>query len=302
MNQFYERMICAVCGIASLSLMLSCGQHKRPVSEHGVLSVSIEPQRYLLERIAGPKWKVNTLLSRGEDPENFDPTLADLKEMHDSRAYFKVGTMAFEDELVSRSQTSATVYDTSAGIRRLTGTHGHCANHHHDDEEEQDHDHDHETDPHVWASLKNAKIMAANMLAAMIEIDPADSASYRRNYMALAATLDSCDRVISSRLKPVGHATFMVWHPSLSYFAEDYRLHQLSIGMDNKEMSAAAFRDRIDHAKEQGAEVFLVQPDFDAGRSVAIASGAGARSATVNTLSYDLPQELLRISNIISNH
>ena len=75
----------------------------------------------------------------------------------------------------------------------------------------------------------------------MIEIDPADSASYRRNYMALAATLDSCDRVISSRLKPVGHATFMVWHPSLSYFAEDYRLHQLSIGMDNKEIAGELF-------------------------------------------------------------
>lgn len=263
------------------------------------LTVSIEPQRYLLERIAGPKWKVTTLMSRGEDPENFDPTLSDLRSLHSSGAYFRVGTLAFEDELVARAGGELPTVDTGKGIARLEGTHGECHDHHH--RHDHDEDHEHEDDPHIWASIANMKVMAANMLEAMIEIDPADSALYRANYLKLSARLDSCGSAIDNTLSDSRGATFMVWHPSLSYFARDYGLNQLTIGMSNKEMSVSAFRHKIDDARQQGAGLFLLQSDFDAGRSASIASAAGATSLTVNTLAYDLPSELVRIARQIKN-
>ncbi|MDE6099664.1 MAG: hypothetical protein K2G01_01335, partial [Paramuribaculum sp.] len=75
----------------------------------------------------------------------------------------------------------------------------------------------------------------------------------------------------------------------------------LAMGMDNKEMSVTEFRNNIDVARKEGASVFLVQPDFDAGRSRAVADEAGVRSVTVNTLAYDMQAELLRIAEIISS-
>lgn len=280
-------------------LWLASCTAKPDTSLNRELTVSIEPQRYLLERIAGPKWKVTTLMSRGEDPENFDPTLSDLRSLHSSEAYFRVGTLAFEDEVIKRSGGNFPTVDTGKGISLLEGTHGECHDHHHR------HDHDegdeHEYDPHIWASVSNMKTMASNMLAAMIEIDPADSASYRANYVNLSLKLDSCQKIIGDELSDSRGATFMVWHPSLSYFAHDYGLNQLSIGMSNKEMSVAAFRHKIDDAKQQGANLFLLQSDFDAGRSASIASAAGATSLTVNTLAYDLPSELVRIARQIKN-
>lgn len=277
-----------------LLLLVSCSA-KPDASQSHELTVSIEPQRYLLEQIAGPRWHVTMLMGRGEDPENFDPTLSDLHGLHSSRAYFKIGSMAFEDELVRRSGTETEIVDTGKGISRLEGTHGECHNHQHEHEEGENHD-DHELDPHIWASIPNMKLMAANMLEAMIKTDPADSALYRSNYRKLTARLDSCDTAIRNLLADNRGATFMVWHPSLSYFARDYGLNQLSIGMSNKEMSVAAFRHKIDDAKALGANLFLLQSDFDAGRSASIASAAGATSMTVNTLAYDLPSELLRIA------
>lgn len=283
--------------ITVMALLCACGSGKSDFPGSRMLTVSLEPQRYLLERIAGPKWEVRTVLAKGEDPESFDPSMSELKAIHDSQAFFKTGTLAFEDRLENHTLKGLKVYDTSKGISRLTGTHEACVGHH--DHHGHNHD-DGEADPHIWTSVKNAEIMAFNMLTAMIELDPADSAVYRRNYRTLMAALDSCDREISRRLAPLKGSVFMVWHPSLSYFARDYGLRQLSMGADNKELSAREFRQRIDRARGEGAVVFFVQPDFDAGRSASIAAVAGARNATANTLAYDLPNELLSISKIIS--
>ncbi len=264
------------------------------------LTVSIEPQRFLLESVAGPKWQVTTLLSRGEDPENFDPPLSALRDLYDSRAYFPTGTIEFEHHLLPDSLSHPMVFDTSVGMELLSGTHTHG-----DDEGEHHHHsachHEHETDPHVWGSLKNAKIMAHNMLDALIQLDPADSAAYRFNYNQLCVKLDSADAAIKRILDPLKGESFMVWHPSLSYFAADYGLVQLPLGLDNKEMSVKAFRRNVDRARLKGARVFLVQPDFDAGQSLSIASEAGVGSHTVNTLCYDFPGELIRVANIIAN-
>ncbi len=284
--------------ITVMAILCACGSGRKDSFGTHVLTVSLEPQRYLLERIAGPQWTVKTVLAKGEDPESFDPSMSDLKAIHDSRAYFKTGTLAFEDRLENHTLTGLKVYDTSKGIKRLEGTHE--ADIHETGESHHHHHGDGEYDPHIWTSIKNAEIMAYNMLTAMIELDPADSAVYRENYRSLIASLDSCDREIGRRLAPLKGSAFMVWHPSLSYFARDYELRQLSMGADNKEMSARDFRRRIDRARSEGAVVFFVQPDFDAGRSVSIAAAAGARNATANTLAYDLPQELLSISKIIS--
>ncbi len=281
--------------ITAMAFLCACGAGSGGQSDARNLTVSLEPQRYLLEKIAGPDWTVTALLGRGEDPENFDPSISDLKKLHDSKVYFKTGTLEFEKQLESRMPDGIRFYDTSVGIDVITGTHGNCRHHDHNIA-----GHDHEGDPHTWTSVRNAKIMSRNMLSAMIEISPSDSAVFRENYRRLIAELDSCDSVIASLLEPLKGKAFMVWHPSLSYFARDYGLRQLSMGMDNKEMSARDFKRRIDMVRSEDALVFLVQPDFDTGRSEAIASAAGNRSATINTLVYDMPAELLRISQIIS--
>lgn len=262
------------------------------------LMVSIEPQRYLLERVAGPKWSVSSLLARGEDPESFDPSISDLTNLHEAQAYFKVGTLEFENQIIDQAGGSVKCCNTSQSVDPLEGTHEECHLHHHSPADAEAHHHP--TDPHTWASVRNLKVMAADMLKAMIELDPADSLTYKNNYRRLAAHLDSCDTAIAERLAPCQGRVFMMWHPSLSYFARDYRLVQLSVGMENKELSVSDFRNKIDAARRRGASVFFVQPDFDAGRSAAVATQAGVGSEQINTLAYDLPAELMRVAQIIS--
>lgn len=256
-----------------------------------VLTVSIEPQRYLLEQIAGQDWTINTMLSNGSNPETFDPPMSALKLSTNSAAYFKVGTIAFEDVLVQKIGNRLTIVDTSAGISLLHGTHN-CDNpgHRHNNDD---------ADPHVWSSVRNAKIMARNMLNAMKQLDAENSDIYQKNYDQLVSKLDSLDRVIAEILVKKQGKTFVTWHPSLSYFAHDYSLNQLAIGAENKEMSADAFRSKIDQIRTLGVEVMLLQPEMDNSRTEEIARQAGIHTTTINLLGYDWPEQMVHVAKSI---
>ena len=264
------------------------------------IAVSIEPQRYLLEQIVGDRWEVVTLLDRGADPENFDPSMTAMKKAMSAQAYMKMGHIAFEDAVVGRMSSTdrMKLFDTSKGIHLITGSHD-CGHHHHEDE--ADHGHSHEADPHVWSSVKNAKVIAANMYQAVLELDPTNADYYTKNYNELTQKLESLDNELTDMLEPHRGEAFLVWHPSLSYFARDYGLEQLALGMGGKESSAREMKENIDLAREEGATVMFVQPEFDYKKSEELALQTGTRTVTINPLNYNWDQEMLLTARAIAN-
>ena len=270
--------------VCATVILCSCNSG---TSSNHILTVSIEPQRYLLEQIAGDQWEVNTMLSAGANPETFDPPISALKSATNSAAYFKVGSIPFEEILISKIGAGMRVVNTANGITLLHGTHN-CDNH--------NHNHNNNADPHIWSSVRNAKIMAQNMRDAMIELDAENSAKYQQNYTRLTLMLDSLDQEIIQILNKKTNKTFVTWHPSLSYFARDYSLNQLAIGSEGKEMSIDAFRGKIDEIKSIKAEVMLVQPEMDNNRSKEIANQTGIKTVTVNLLSYDWAEQMILVA------
>ncbi len=217
-----------------------------------VVSVSIEPQRWLLEQIVGDKMEVRSLMGNGGNPEHYEPTFSHLANLEKSVAYFQVGNLGFESAIMEKVQANnpdLPIYCVSDSIRMILDTHHH--DHHKDSEECLAYD------PHTWSSVKNAKIMAANMLRGMKEVDADNAAYYTRNFITLSHKLDSLDLMLTEKLAPVCGGSFIVWHPSLSYFARDYGLTQLALGMENKELSVEETRSLIDRARSAGTTVFL---------------------------------------------
>lgn len=270
----------------------------RKADSRPTLTVSVEPQRYLLERIAGDDWEVKSLLEKGSDPESFDPSISAISAVMDSKAYFYNGQIPFEEKLRGRiaSETgSVAMFDTSDGIELISGTHSH---HDHDgDNHSHLHDHDGEVvyDPHTWSSVKNAMIISDNMLKAMIELDPDNASIYTANHAKLRAELQSLDDRYAAALSDRKGDSFMMWHPSLSYFARDYGLNQMAVDSENKELSAAGFKDKIDRARSERARVFIIQPEYDRRRSDELARQIGAQVVEVNLLSYDWIDELDKV-------
>lgn len=254
-----------------------------------VITVSIEPQRWLLEQIVGDKMQVSTLLERGGNPESYEPAFGHLAQLERSACYMQMGNLGFETAVCNKIRTNnpdLPIVNTSDSLELIVDSH---------------HGHDHGVDPHVWSSAVNARIIAANMLRAVCRLDSANSEFYRANYERLIEVVDSVDAACDSILAPVRGAAFLVWHPSLSYFARDYGLIQLSAGAEGKEHSVAETRTLIDGIGAAGARVFMVQKDFDDSRADVIAAeGDSIPVVIINPLNYDWDDELLHTARAIA--
>lgn len=263
-------------------------RNKTAVTDKPVVTVSIEPQRWLLERLVGDRMEVRSLLGRGGNPESYEPAFGHLAALERSRAYMTVGNLGFESSIIEKVRANnpdLPIFCSSDSVELLHATHG---------------EHDHGADPHVWSSARNMRLMAANMLRSLREIDPANAGFYTENFNRLALHIDSIDAACDSILAPVRGAAFMVWHPSLSYFARDYGLMQLSLGAEGKEHSVGETRRLIERMRETGAEVFLVQKDFDSSQAKSLA--AEVRTAVIDPMNYDWDSEMLHTARSIAGN
>ncbi len=273
--------------LSVLSALTGCGN---AVSEKPIITVSIQPQKYLLEKIAGDKWDVKCLLSNGANPESYDPSLTHLMNLENSTAYFRIGNIPFESAIitkVTKNKPDLKIIDSSTGITLITGTHSGRKD-------------DMEIDPHTWTSVKNAKKIASNMYNGLVEIDPSGKDIYSKNFKTLLHSLDSLDNSIKERLEPHKGEAFIVWHPSLSYFARDYGLRQISLSPEGKEASVTMMQAAIEQAKKAGAKVLFFQKDIDSRQATSANEYIEAKLVNINPLSYNWEEEITAIVDALS--
>lgn len=265
------------------------------------LAVSVEPQRALLQEITGDRFEITTLLANGANPETYDPSMKTRMAVENSAAYFTTGAMPFEKTIAEALPASVTVVDCSTGIEPIYGTHSHDHSHGHNHNHSHGHSHDSkgEPDPHVWASVKNARVVAHNMLDAVIALDPDGKDYYTERYNRLDARLDSLDKAIAAKAA-AGAQAFAVWHPSLSYFARDYGLEQIAVGFENKEMSPKHLAEVVEQAKAKGVKVFFFQKEYDSRQAETLNNQMGTRLVTINPLAYDWEAQLTAVADALA--
>lgn len=275
-----------------LSVILLCigGCSAKSVFDKPVITVSIQPQKYMLEKIAGDKWDIKCLLSNSADPESFDPGMTHLLNLENSKAYFKIGNIPFESAIINKVKNNnpgLRLFDNSEGIALIKGTHGHSHAHS-------------EIDPHTWTSIKNAKKIASNMYNSISELDPDNRSYYASNLKAFLRELDSLDTQVDSLLKPYRGTAFVVWHPSLSYLARDYGLRQIVLSPEGKEASVNMIKRSLEQSNSAGAKILFYQKDIDSRQALSINEQLGAELVDIQPLSYDWEEQILKIANAIA--
>lgn len=293
--------------VAMTLLLQGCGGAEKN-SGKATIVVSLEPQKYFLDKIVGDKMSVICLLKNGANPENYEPSMNDLMTLERSVGYIKMGNVGFEQVLVEKlaqNNKSLMVYDSSQGIDFIMGTHD-CCEHdhghfHEHSQDEEEHNHVATADPHTWTSVKNAKVIAHNMLDVVVAIDSMNKEFYQANYDKLSDSLDSLDSYAATKLASSQGEAFLVWHPSLSYFARDYGLEQITIGQIGKELSAKQLQEQIYNARNHNARVFFFQKEFDSQQASVLNDQIGATMITINPLSYEWEAEIRRIVDAIAS-
>lgn len=259
----------------------------RPAPSSGaiVVTVSILPQQYFLERVGGQRVQVNVMVPPGGNPHTYEPKPEQLRELSRSAAYFTIG-VEFESawmERIAGVNLDMIIVDTTAGIERLPLE----TEHHHEGEEHDEEDEIDNPDPHIWLSPTLVKVQVENIYRALAKIDPDHRDEYRANADEFMEDIDALDAEIRSALSGVQERQFMVFHPSWGYFAHDYDLEQLAIEVGGQEPSAAEMARLIDEAREHNVKVIFAQPSFSTRAAEAIASEIGGKVLLIDPLALD---------------
>ncbi len=268
--------------------LISCGSNEKSEDSTPTLSVSILPQKYFVEQIAGDLYTINVMIPPGASPATYEPTPAQLIALTKTNLYMKMGYTGFEmswmEKLISINKTMKVV-DLSEGIDLIMEKHQHHGG-----------DHIGSVDPHIWLSPKNAKIISGNILRALSNAYPNNDTVFNANYQALLIKLDSLDTFIENEMSSMSKRSFITYHPSLSYFSRDYNLNQYPMELEGKTPSSAYLKDLVDIGKSENIKVIFLQMQFDQHNAEVIAKEIEAEIVQINPLDPEWYKQMLFIT------
>ena len=280
-----------VCVCVAAMVAACAGGSKADREDARVITVSILPQKYFLEKIVGDRFEVKCMLDKGGNPETYEPSMSYMMNLEKSDAYFLMGNIGFELSIRSKIKEynpDIKVCDVSEGIELISGSHHFDA----DDKEG--------IDPHTWTSVANARVIIKNMLDDVVELDPEHKAEYESNYRDFDRELSEFQDSIALRLQPVKGEAFVVWHPSLSYFARDYGLEQISLEYDGKEVPVKYLEKKVVYAVSRKPSVFFFQKGMDTNQAQTVNAQIGTWLVEINPLGYDWKYEIRKIADALS--
>ncbi len=273
--------------ILPLTLLAGC-KSGPPADSRPVVTVSIMPYQWFVEQLAGDRFRINVLVPPGVSHHNYDPSPKQLQELESSRVLFINGQLGFElvwlPKLKSNYKNLA-ISDLSAGIP-LISEEGEAGELHAETETDGHEHHDHGgVDPHYWMSVKCAHTFASTMAQALILADPSCRTLVEGNLAKLGTRLDSVDALINRVTVQLQHRDFFIFHPALTYFANDYGLTQHSMELAGKEPTASHFRELVDLSKKTRINTIFIQLEYDQENAQTLARETRSQIVTIDPLS-----------------
>ncbi len=223
-NMQLDRRQCLAMSAASLTGLMITGRTSAALAQSALPAVAtFSILADFVKQIAGERLALTTLVSAGADAHVYSPTPADARALAAARLVF-VNGLGFEgwvSRLIRSSGTKATVVTATNGVTALKTEQA--------DQGHAGHSHG-ENDPHAWLSVANAKVYAANILAALLVADPAGKDIFEANAKAYGAQLDALDadiRVSLARVSPEKRKV-ITSHDSFRYFEKAYGIAFIS--------------------------------------------------------------------------
>ncbi len=304
-----------------------------------LVSVSIPPQKYFVEKIAASTLDINVIIPASTDEHNFDFKPATMKKLEKSDIYFTIG-LEFERVFADKFQSNFAnlqVIDTGKDLRNLKTSHTHSKDehdehHNHAGHDEHAHAHlsgensqlndknshthnayerhahkhsnSHEThsekDPHIWLDPILVKIQASTIAKALIAKYPQNKALYEANLAQFQAELDALNAEISALFEKSKNKKFIIYHPSLAYFAARYHLVQIPVEIEGKEPKTKDLQRLMSVAKKENIKTIFVQKGFSQNAAKSLAKELKASVVELNHLSDDYSKNLLEIAKKIA--
>jgi zinc transport system substrate-binding protein len=182
--------------------------------------------------------------------------------------------------------------DLSRGVELIYEEHEH----------DEHHGHSHGgTDPHLWLSVENARIISQNLHQALLVMFPDRRDELILRLTNFNAALDSLQQTIHHRLDGLEERSFIIYHPALTYFSSEYNLNQYPLEIEGKNPSPAHLRNMIDLALQENISLILIQDQFDRTNAEVLAKEIGAEILVFDPLDPQWMEQMLYIAYLFNS-
>ncbi len=234
----------------------------------------------IAQNIAGQRLQVETLLTPGVDPHEFEPTPQDAVKIEKAQVLI-VNGLGYETWLAKSLQdktVQAAVVVATQGMNPRADPSGEHP----------------EGDPHMWMSPLNVVHYVENIRDGLSQADPGGSALYALNADKYIAQLQDLDQWIKSEVAQVSpdKRLLVTNHDALGYFAADYGFKVIGAVIPSVTTDASPspkqMADLIAIIKSSGAPTIFLDISENPKLADQIAAESGARVVTdlyVETLS-----------------
>lgn len=256
-----------------------------------LVSVSILPQKYFVDQISGGLVQVNVLVPPGADPHEYSVLPSQMRALSHSKVWLQVGLLGFEEAWESQIadiNKNLKLVNCSKGVDLLA-------------DNDQGEEHGSGADPHIWLAPDDAKIVARNTFGALKNAFPEDSASFRKNYTRFVSGIDSLSVQVGQKLSGLKNRSFLIFHPTLGYFARQYHLDQIPIALEGKEPSPRHMKDLVDLAREKGIHTIFIQKEFDTENAVQLSREINGEVVVIDPLNYNWKNEMMQIAQKLAS-
>ena len=259
-----------------------CGENNSlPTNKINVV-VTILPYADFVKNIGGEKVEVHVLIPPNENPHTFEPSPSIIKQIEKADIIFKVGEpFHFEESFFSKysiENKSINIVDCSDGLSKISGN------------------------PHMWLSIKNAQLIVQTIFNSLVELSPENKEYFRQNYERYSQKLIALENELSENFKNLRNRTLMVFHPAWTYFAEEFKLEELSIEHEGKSPKAKKFKELIDIAKSKNLKAIFVDSRFDISPAKTIANQLKIEVSLIDPLPKDFIANMKKVSSEIMRY
>ncbi|TQR33035.1 cation ABC transporter substrate-binding protein [Campylobacter sp. MIT 99-7217] len=256
-----------------------------------IVSVSIPPQAFFVEKIAKDKLEINIIVPPNTDEHNVDFKPEIMAKLEKSDIYFTTG-LEFEKIMLDKFKSlfkNLEIVDLTRGVKIIQERHSHEHSHH-------------ENEPHIWLDPILVKTQAQTIADALSAKYPQEKVFFEANLEEFQKELDSLNAEILELLKDKKGKKFIVYHPSWTYFALRYNLVQIPVEIEGKEPKIKDLKALIEKAKKEAVKTIFVQKGFPQNAAKTLAKEIGAKVLEIDHLSRNWDKELLKSAQILSEN
>jgi zinc transport system substrate-binding protein len=246
---------------------LLCGQTFAAETYPIKVAAGIYPVADMARNVGGRHVEVTAILPPGASPHTFEPAPSAMREFSRARLFIRVGAGLefWAEKLVATAGRGLKVVTLSEGMQLLgSDEHGHGAEH---------------ANPHVWLDPVLAMEMVRKIEKALSDIDPANSADYRRNADNYVKEIKVLDEEIRRAVASFRVRSFVSFHAAWDYFARRYGLQGAGVIQEapGREPGPRKIEALIKEVRARGIRAVFAESQFSPRAAEVIAREAGVK-------------------------